>query len=314
MKIIVYDQYGPPEVLKMAGWDKPEPKENEVLVKVYASAVNPIDWKVRKGLLRMIVNNKFPKTIGADYAGVVEQTGAKHEKFQEGDEVFGMVEYIKGKAYAEYVIARPNEIYHKPESLDFEESAAIPLAALTALQALRDQPKLKKDQHVLITGSAGGVGSFAVQIAKNLGASVTAVCSTEKEDISRQLGADHIIDYKKQEVTDVNERFDIVFDTVAKYPFSKMKKLMKRKSHYVTTLPSASGYIGGLLRKLFSGKKIHTTSVKAVADDLAFLKQLADEGKLKPLIDSKYPLEQAAEAHKRSETGKARGKIILTVQ
>lgn len=145
MKIIVYDQYGPPDVLKIARWDKPEPKENEVLVKVYASAVNPIDWKVRKGLLRMIVNNKFPKTIGADYAGMVEQTGPKQEKFQEGDKVFGMVEYIKGKAYAEYVIGRPNEIYHKPESLDFGESAAIPLAALTALQALRDQAKLKKD-------------------------------------------------------------------------------------------------------------------------------------------------------------------------
>ena len=323
MKAIVYEKYGSPDVLGLAEVEKPCPKENEVLIKVRAASLNALDWRLMRGkpfVVRLMMGGIFkPKYTrpGRDFAGVVEDVGKKVIQFKPGDEVFG----VASGTCAEYVCADENNIVLKPEDISFEKAAAVPVAAITALQGLRDKGLIKPGQKVLIDGSGGGVGTFAVQIAKSFGTEVTAVCSTGNLETARSIGADHIIDYTKVDFSKSGRLYDLIFGANAYHPIFDYRRALDRNGIYVGAGGGNKSIILMVLKMLLqsllsiiSKKKMRTFMAKITKTDLANLKDLLITRKIVPVIDRSYPLSKTAEAMRYLEEGHAKGKIIITIE
>jgi NADPH:quinone reductase-like Zn-dependent oxidoreductase len=319
MKAIVYEAYGPPDVLKIKEIEKPEVSDDTVLVRVRASSVNIAEWYGMTGLfIGRIGNGLFkPKDtrLGADFAGVVEAVGKNVSDFKPGDEVFGG----RSGAYAEYVTVR-NAIAHKPANITFEEAAAVPIAALTALQGLRDFGKIQPGQKVLINGASGGVGTFAVQIAKAFGAEVTAVCSTRNVEYARSMGADHVFDYTKVDFTRNAHQHDLLLDVNGRQSWFDYKRVLKPDANVVIVGGPKTPLIGPLshviklrLASLGSSQKFSFFVAKFNREDMLVLKDLLETGKLKPFVERTYPLTQIAEAMRHLGRGHAQGKIVVTM-
>jgi NADPH:quinone reductase-like Zn-dependent oxidoreductase len=311
-------QFGPPDVMKIEEVENPHISADQVLVRVHYSSVNPVDWKIRNGSLRLLTGSKFPMRLGFDIAGEVIETGPSVTKFRKGDRVFGMLHYKQRGAYAEYTCIDEDKIALIPESLDFKEAAAVPLAALTAYQALHYKGGIESGKRVLVKGASGGVGSFAVQIAKARGAVVTGVCRTDNVELVKSLGADRVIDYRKEDFAQLPDKYDILFDAVGKRTFFGIRKRLAPSGCYITTLPNKSSdilsfFLTSLLPPFFDRKKSTYVNVQPSGPDLHNLCRLINEKKLIPLIDRVFTLEEIAEAHAYSETGHARGKIVIKI-
>ncbi|MCW5312571.1 zinc-binding dehydrogenase [Nostoc sp. KVJ3] len=310
MKAVVIRRYGAAEVLQYEDVEQPKIEPTQLLVKVGASSVNPIDWKIRKGMLSLIIGSKFPKILGFDVAGEVVEVGSGVTRFKPGDAIYGSTSF-PGGGYAEFAAIPENLAALKPTNLSYEEAAAVPLAALTALQALRDQGNIQTGQNILINGAAGGVGIFAVQIAKALGAVVTGVSSTKNLDLVKSLGSDRVIDYTQQDFTEDTAQYDIIFDAVGKRSLSETKRVLKPNGVYITTVPNPKVMLEIVLTAFLPGQKAKFLFEKPNAKDLLFLKELIEAGKIRVVIDRTYPLQELAAAHIYSETGRAVGKIAL---
>jgi NADPH:quinone reductase-like Zn-dependent oxidoreductase len=321
MKAIVLTKYGPPEVLQFTEADKPVPQDDEVLVKVHATSANAGDWHLMRAdpwLIRLMFGLRKPKVriLGADAAGRVEVVGKNVTQFQPGDEVFADVSSHGFGGFAEYVCAPENAWVIKPANVTFEQAAAVPSAAVTALQGLRDKGRIQAGQQVLINGASGGVGSFAVQIAKAFGAEVTAVCSTNKMDMVRALGADHVIDYTREDCTKNGKLYDLILDAAAFRSVAAYRRVLTLQGTYVL--------VGGSLGRLFQvmwlslwasrkGMKFTNYLVNPNKDDLSFVKQLLEAGKVTPAIDRCYPLSETADAIRHIESRAVKGKVVIAV-
>lgn len=316
MKAVVYHQYGSPDVLKLREMEKPVINQAEVLVKVHAASLNWLDWHFLTGrpyLARLMAGPLKPKhqVLGIDLAGQVEAVGANVRQFLPGDEVFGSTDH---GCFAEYVRLSEDELVKKPASITFEEAAAVPGAAVTALHALRDHGKIQPGHKVLINGASGGVGTFAVQIAKSMGAEVTGVCSTGNLDLVRSIGADQVIDYTCEDFTQNGQRYDLVFDVAAKCSFTECKKSLSSQGIYITSEFSPVLAVGGLLATMTGNQKMVPLPPKAPSNrDLVFMKGLLESGKVKPAIDRCYHLSEVRDALRYLEKGHARGKIIIKI-
>ena len=312
MKAIVCHNYGSPDVLKLEEIEKPAPGDNEVLIKVEAASVNPLDWHLLRGSpfpLRLMFGLLKPKhkVLGADVAGRIEAVGKNAKRFQPGDEVFG------GKlgGFAEYLCAPEAKIVLKPANISFAEAAAVPVAASTALQGLRDRGQIQPGQKVLINGASGGVGTFAVQLAKWFGAEVTAVCGTGNLELVRSIGADHTVDYTRQDFTRSGQLYDLIFDVVGKRSFSDCKRALKPQGIFLAMSLSP----GGLLLAMAASQKMVLMGVANInRKDLVILQQLLEAGKMKPVIDRSYTLSEVPEAIRYIEKGHARGKVAITME
>jgi NADPH:quinone reductase-like Zn-dependent oxidoreductase len=317
MKAIVYTEYGSPDVLQLKEVEKPTPKENEVLVKVQAASANPADWHLMRAepFLARLENGLFkPKItkLGADVAGRVEAVGKSVSQFQAGDDVFGELPLNVLGSFAEYVCASEDALALKPARLTFEQAAAVPLAAFTALQGLRDKGQIQPGQKVLINGASGGVGTFAVQIAKSFETEVTGVCSTRNLDLVRSIGADHVIDYTQEDFTQTGQRYDLIFDAVGNRSVSDLRRALRPNG-----ICAVAGFtsLSRLFQVMFmGGKEIGLMeTAKGNKKDLLFIKELLEAGKVIPVIDRMYPLQEVPEAIRYLEAGHARGKVIVTV-
>ncbi|MBC8504523.1 MAG: NAD(P)-dependent alcohol dehydrogenase [Anaerolineales bacterium] len=319
MKAIVRTKYGSADVLKLKDIEKPTPKENEVLVKIYAAAVNPLDKYFMRGtpfFIRFVAGLVTPKykTPGADIAGQVEAVGENVTQFQPGDEVYGD---IHNSGFAEYARVPEKLLVLKPANVSFEEAAAIPVAGLTAVQILRDQMQIKPGQKILINGASGGVGTYAVQIAKHYGADVTGVCSTGNVDMVRSIGADQVTDYTKEDFTQSGEFYDLILDNVGNRSVSELKRILAPNGMYLLNAfsPALMLQLGLQSGKSKNGGQVMRNSdvAKAIQSDLEFLKELFEAGTIKSVIDKVYPLSETPEAVRHLESGRARGKIIIAI-
>ncbi len=321
MKAIVYTQYGPPAVLQCKEAEKPGPRDGEILVKIHATSANPLDWHLVRGTpfpARLGGGLRKPKDqrTGVDIAGRVEAVGGNVTQFQPGDEVFG----IAAGAFAEYACAAENKVALKPANLSFEAAAAVPVAAITALQGLRDKGHIQSGQKVLVNGASGGVGTFAVQIARSFGAEVTGVCSTRNLDMVRSIGADHVIDYTKEDFTKNGQHYDLIYDAVGNRSVSDYKHALNPNGTCVIagfqTLPRLFEHmVLGPLRSKTGKKKVGLMGMAKVnQNDLLYMKELLEAGKVVPVIDRCYPLCETAEAVRYLEEGHARGKVVITIE
>ncbi|MCL5429607.1 MAG: NAD(P)-dependent alcohol dehydrogenase [Chloroflexi bacterium] len=319
MKAIVHYKYGSPDVLELRDIDKPVPADDEVLVRVHASSVNPVEWYGMTGLLlaRPSAGWLKPKDprLGTDYAGVVEEVGENVKDFQPGDEVYGG----RHGAYADYVCVR-DAVAPKPKSITFEQAAAIPIAGLTALQGLRDHGKIQPGQKVLINGASGGVGTFAVQVAKALGAEVTAVCSSQNVEKARSLGADHVVDYPKEDFTRSEHRYDLLFDIAGSRSWREYKRVLAPNATFVLVGGPKTpliGPVGHIIRIKLVSLRASQKVVFFIANfnraDFAVMNELIAAGKVTPVIDRQYKLKDLPEAMRYFGEGHARGKIAITM-
>ncbi|MBC6988816.1 NAD(P)-dependent alcohol dehydrogenase [Hymenobacter sp. BT491] len=314
MKAIYYTEYGPAEVLQFGEQPTPKIKSDQVLVRVRASSVNPVDWKVRDGSAKMMTDRIFPKIPGRDIAGEVAALGDEVTRFRIGDRVFGMPIGIGG-ANAEYAAVDATVLAFIPDNLSFEQAAAVPLAALTALQALHNHAKLLSGDRVLINGASGGVGSMGVQLARALGAGeITGVCGPDNVELVRSLGADRVINHKEHDFTKDISRYDIIFDAVGKTNFIDSKASLRNGGRYVTTAPNPKDVALGMLAASLSNKKMLAFMAKNRGADMSLIANWLRTDILKPVIDKTFPLAETAEAHRYSEKGGAAGKIVLTVE
>ena len=322
MKAITYTQYGTPDVLKLVETDKPIPKDGEVLVKIHAASVNALDWHLLTAdifLVRFGEGLFKPKRsrLGADMAGVVEAVGSGITQFKPGDAVYGDIEPYGSGAFAEYAAVPAKGLAPMPATASFEEAAALPVAALTALQGLRDVGKIAAGKRVLVNGASGGVGTYAVQIAKAFGAEVTAVCSTRNVEQARALGADHVIDYTKENFTQSGQQYDLILAANGYHSLGDYKRALAPGGIYVMA--------GGKTRQIFDvillgwwysrggDKKLANVMAHSSVPDLLVINELVESGKVKPAIDRTYPLEQTADALRYLGEGHARGKIVIKV-
>ena len=332
MKAMAYHEYGTPDVLKCEEVENPVPNDNQVLIKVHAAAVNPLDCGLMKGepyFMRFLFGFPKPKVTrpGRDVAGEVQAVGRGVTRFKPGDEVFGVctaggwMNKCDG-AFAEYACTLETGLAMKPDNVTFEQAAAAPIAALTALQGLRDKGQIKPGQKVLINGAAGGVGTFAVQIAKALGAEVTGVCSTRNVEMVRRIGADDVVDYTQMDFTKSAEKCDLIFDLVGNHPFVELRRVLVPHGIFVGAgvvgaPKSIVGMLGGLIStivvSLFVSQRYATFVAKANADDLNVIRELMASGKVIPVVDRVFDLSETAEAMRYQDQGHARGKVIITV-
>jgi NADPH:quinone reductase-like Zn-dependent oxidoreductase len=312
MKAVVFHAYGGNDVIGVTDMPKLSPGPDEVLIRVHAAGVNPVDWKIRQGEARFLTGWKFPKILGIECSGEIVETGAHITKFKAGDAVISTGSLRLG-AYAEYTAVLESRAFLKPESISFEEAAAIPIAGMTAAVALRDKGRIEAGKKVLINGASGGVGTFAVQIAKLYNADVTGVCSAGNAGLVKDLGADRVIDYREQDFTKTGERYDIIFDTVSSRSFSECRKALTANGVYINTLPSLSIFWDIFATSLLPGKKAATIMVGHKKADMDWLCGHLETGRLKVILDRVYPLEQVKEALNFSETGRVRGKVVLKV-
>jgi NADPH:quinone reductase-like Zn-dependent oxidoreductase len=318
MKAIVRTRYGPPDVLQFMEVEKPTPRDNEVLLKIHAASVNPLDFFTMRGapLIRLIPGVRTPKDkrIGVDVAGQVDAVGRNVTQFKPGDEVFGV---CRG-ALAEYACATEDRLARKPANTSFADAAAVPVAAITALQGLRDEGRIQQGQRVLVDGASGGVGTFAVQIANSFGAEVTAVCSTRNVDTARSIGADHVIDYTREDFTKSGQRYELILGANAHHSIFDYRRALSPDGIFVV--------VGGALARIFQamllapflsrigGKKTRFYIANMNQKDLVFLKELLETGDVVPVIDRRYPLSDVAEALRYLEAGHAQGKVVITVE
>jgi NADPH:quinone reductase-like Zn-dependent oxidoreductase len=322
LKSIIRTIYGSPDVLELRDIDRPTPKENQVLVRVHAASVNPLDWHILRGtpiLIRLMGFGLFkPKSqiLGADIAGRVEAVGTNVTKFKIGDEVFGAG--IGG--YAEYACMRDDKIVSKPANLTFDQAAAVPVAGLTALQGLRDHGKIRSGQDVLINGASGGVGTFAVQIAKAYGARVTGVCSTKNLEMVQSIGADEVIDYTKEEFWKSGKKYDLIVDTAAFQSIRESLRALTPTGTYVLAGGGSMSTPGILLSlilnpliSLIEKRRLVTFIASVKQADLVVLRELLEAGKIVPVIDQTFTLSEVPDAIRYVEKGHARGKVIITV-
>lgn len=324
MKAAIYHRYGPPDVVHILDVEEPTPKEHEVLIKVRAASINPLDWHFMRGaphLVRLMTGLGKPKItrLGVDVAGQVLSVGRDVTEFRPGDEVFGT---CRG-ALAEYACASEAALVLKPENVTSDQAASVPLAAFTALQGLRDQGQIQAGQKVLINGAAGGVGIFAVQIAKWFGADVTGVCSTRNLEMVRNIGADRVVDYTRQDFTTSGQRYDLIFDLVGNHSVSAFRRVLKPKGTYVGSggggpevhsLEILVGLIKTLFLSMFVSEKLVSLLAKANKKDLTTICELIQGGTVTPVIDRRFPLREVPEAILYLEQGHARGKVVITVQ
>jgi NADPH:quinone reductase-like Zn-dependent oxidoreductase len=323
MNAIVYTKYGPPDVLQLVEVKKPALNEEKVLVKVYAASINAGDW-------HMLTANPFPlrmtgvglfnpknTILGADISGCVEAVGRSVKQFRPGDAVFGDVFGLGSGSFSEYVSVPESALALKPSNVSFEEAAAVPVAAVTALQGLRDQGHIQPGQKVLINGASGGVGTFAVQIAKAFGAEVTAVCSTRNLEMARSIGADQVIDYSKEDFTQNGRQYDLILAVNGYHSLSAYKRALTPQGIYVFVggLPNQtfqSLFLGPLISKR-DGRKMTSVMKRANQKDLLLIRDLLEDGKIRPVIDECYPLSKTAEAFRYFEKGHTQGKVVITV-
>lgn len=313
MKAYIIEKYGTEEMLKIAQLAMPSPASRQVLVEIHASSVNPIDWKIRKGELKLISGFRFPRFLGADLSGRVIKVGDQVKRFKEGDEVYGLISALKGGAYATHLVLDESALALKPVNLNFQQAAAIPLAGQTALQGLRDRGEIQLGQQVLINGCTGGVGTFAVQIAKKFGAIVTGVCSTANQAFAHELGCDYVHDYTKEDLSLTERNYDLIFDAVGKMELSVARKLLTAQGNYVSTLPSGTLYFREFLSRLTGERKFCSILLGSNAKDLTFLKDLSESGHLKVVIDKVYDFKELPQAHHYSQQGHAKGKIVIAI-
>lgn len=313
MKAIQFESYGSSSVLRLVELEPPRPTTDECLVKVHCAGVNPVDWKIRKGYMRFLPGPSPPLVPGFDICGEVVQAGRNARKFKPGDWIYGLLDTKRGGGYAEYAVVKEPSAARKPENVSACEAAALPVAGLTAIQALRHLGGLRAGDHVLIIGASGGVGHLAVQIAQAMGARVTGVCSARNVEWVRKLGADHVIDYRKEDYTKQPFRCEVVFDAAAASSYSAGSRILTRDGVYIRTLPSAGLFLRMLTLPLTSKRRARLTMVKPSEEDLADLNRFVQAGKLRPFIERTYPLQEAAAAHDYSETGHARGKIVIRI-
>jgi NADPH:quinone reductase-like Zn-dependent oxidoreductase len=323
MKAILHTKYGPPDVLKLSEVEKPVPGDDEVLIKVHAASVNTADCYILKGepfLVRIIdggiLKPKY-KIPGSDIAGQVDAIGRNVKQFQLGDEVFGNLSSYGRGGFAEYVCAPENALALKPDNISFDEAATVPLAAVTALQGIRDIGKIRSGQKVLINGASGGVGTFALQLAKSFGAEVTAVTSTNKLEMAYSIGADHVIDYTKEDFTQIGQLYDLIIAVNGYHSIFDYKRALSSRGMYVM--------IGGSLSQMFQamllgpcismtgGKNMGTVSLRPNQEDLVFMKELLEAGKVVPVIDRRYMLNEVPDALRYLEEGHALGKVVITI-
>jgi NADPH:quinone reductase-like Zn-dependent oxidoreductase len=333
MKAVIAEQYGGVEVLELSH-DLPVPRvgPNGVLVEVHAASVNPVDWKLRKGLLDPVMPVMFPVIWGCDLSGVVKEVGPAVTLFKPGDEVYGMKDGYVAKTYrgtyAEYVVVPEKSLAAKPKTLSHEEAAAVPLTALTAWQAMVNQGRLKPGQRVLIHAGAGGVGVMAIQIAKAFGAYVAATASTRNQDLLRELGADLAIDYTREKISKVRPKFDLVLDGVGESVWAESFRVLKVGGRLVTlTVPiperrtgklrffatATRGMVVGVARGLLGGKRLAMTRAKPRGGELEKISALIEAGKIRPVVERTFPLDEIAEAHRLSEQGHVRGKLVIRI-
>ncbi len=309
MRAVVIDRYGGPEVLRIATVPRPVPKRGQVLVRSRYIGVNPKDVIVRKGKFKVATGTSFPLIIGHDIAGEVVGAGVGAD-LAEGDVVYGMINDFAGRAYAEYAAVDCGQLALAPSNIELSAAAAVPLAAQTALQMLRNNTHVKPGQTVLINGASGGVGVFAVQIAKILGAHVTAVCSHRNTELVEELGADRVIDYTKTEITGLEDRFDAVLDVFGNYDYDRMKHLLTSRGTYVQTIPSARIF-KDVAKTFVRRKRAKLVVVRSRRHQLDWLRQRIEAGQLRVVVDRSFSMEHVAEAHRYMETKRARGKVVL---
>jgi len=325
MNAITHCEYGGPEVLKLEQVEKPILNDNQVLVRVRAASVNPLDLTIKGPLLlRPLFGLRKPKEtrLGVDYAGVVEAVGKNVTNFSGDDEVFGG----KTGAFAEYIcVLADRAVVLKPANITFEQAAAVPVAAITALQGLRDKGRIRAGQKVLINGASGGVGTFAVQIAKSFGTEVTGVCSTRNVDLVRSIGADHVIDYTKEDFTKGNQRYDLIYDLVGNHSFSERRRILNPNGICVMAGLGGAGWhegfasrllgeLNGYLRSRFTTQKFIAYIAQFNKADMSILADLMQSGKVTPVIDRTFKFSETADALRYLETGHARGKVVVAVQ
>ena len=323
MKAAVYTRYGSPDVVQIKDVEKPIPKDNEVLIEVRAASVNPLDWHFMRGtpyFVRILAGLRKPKItrLGVDVAGQVEAVGRNVTQFKPGDAVFGS---CRG-AFAEYVCTSESTLVMKPDNVTFEQAASAPVAAFTVLQGLRDKGQIQPGQKVLINGAAGGVGTFAVQIAKSFGADVTGVCSTRNVDMVRSIGADRVIDYTREDFTKSGQRYDLIFDSVGNHSLLACRRVLNPKGIYIAVGgpsgrwmigPLASGITAPVLSR-FVSQKLAMVLAKPSKEDLTIMHELMETGKVTSVIDKRYRLSEVPEAIRYLEEGHARGKVVITLE
>jgi len=324
MKAILHTKYGPADELQLKEVPQPVPKENEILIKIHATTVTTSDCNVRNSTftpklfllpMRMQLGLTKPKinVLGIDLAGEVEAVGVNVKRFKEGDQVFGTPDIAMG-AHAEYIcLPEDGVLTDKPANLTHEQAAAIPLAGNTALYFIRDVGNIKAGDRILINGASGGIGTFAVQLAKYYGAEVIGVCSTTNVDMVKSIGADKVIDYTKEDFAQSGEKYDLIFDVVGKTTYPRCVNSLKEKGLFLSTLPTLAIILQSIRTSMTGGKQVKFGDAVPKIENLIFLKELAEAGKLKPVIDRRYPLEQTAEAFKYVEAGHKKGNVVITV-
>jgi NADPH:quinone reductase-like Zn-dependent oxidoreductase len=318
MQAVTIDRYGSSEVMHLSEIEKPRPGAREILVEVHCSSINPVDWKIRRGDLKLIIRGKFPRVLGIDLSGVVVQVGQAVKKFKVGDEVFGMTNPLANQfgSYAQFALVEEQKAALKPQHLSFADAASIPVAGLTAYKTFHEHAKLLAGQRVLINGASGGVGSFAVQMAKAIGATVVATCSESNNEFVRAFGADQILDYGQIDITRLEEKFDCIFDASAKLDFSKIKHLLTKNGSYVTTVPNADMVLGFLSTVVLPGKKVYLVNAgigARISQELTEIGALFGRAKVRPVITHTVSFQELAQAHKQAEAGHNRGKTVILV-
>ncbi len=323
MRAIVYTEYGPPEVLQLSEVAKPAPKDNEALIRIRAASVNPLDWHFMRGTpfaLRLAAGLRRPTAtrLGSEMAGQVEAVGRNVTQFRPGDEVFGP---CRG-AFAEYACASEGALVPKPANMTFEQAAAVPVAGLSALQGLRDKGGIQPGQRLLVNGASGGVGTFAVQIAKAFGAEVTGVCSTRNVEMVRSIGASHVVDYTREDFTRSGRRYDLILDMVGNHSLSDVRRALTAEGSLVLVGgPNEGRWLGpltGMLRAAvlsrFVRQKLRPFMAHMAKNDLLVMQELIEAGKVTPVIDRSYPLSEVPQAVRYLEEGHARGKVVISVE
>ncbi|NLF44019.1 MAG: NAD(P)-dependent alcohol dehydrogenase [Bacteroidales bacterium] len=311
MRAAIINKYGKPDVLSIEDIDIPQPLKDQILIKVNVAGLNPLDYKMRDGSLKFMTTKRFPKILGGEVAGEVVDNSQTKGEFAIGDRVFAMLDY-KGGAYGEYVAVNENWVAHIPEHIDFVNAAAVPLAGLTAFQALTEKGNIRKGMKILINGASGGVGHYAVQIAKAYECKVTAFCSASNIEMVKNLGADKVIDYNQTAVSDYKEKFHVIFDTVGIIPYRKINKMLETYGCFISTYPSP----GLVFRQSLNGflfKRAWIIMTHPSGSDLEVLGNMMKQNQLIPHIEKVYPLNEIQEAHKHLETHRVKGKLVVLI-
>jgi NADPH:quinone reductase-like Zn-dependent oxidoreductase len=312
MKAVIIGAYGGSEVLEFKDTLAPTHKDDEVVVTVHAASVNPVDWQIREGLVKMFIRMPMPGILGCDLAGEITSVGKAVKRLKLGDHVFAMMPQDWG-AQAEQVALPENLVALKPEKMTMIEAGSVGATAVTAVQALRDIAHVTTGTKLLVNGASGGVGISAVQVGKALGAEVTAVCGAASFELAKGLGADHVIDYKTTDFTKGAETYDVIFDCIGNQPYGACKRVMRGKWVHVTTMPTGGVFLRSMLNPFFTGRVVPVIA-KPTPERIVYVKSLLDEGKLRTVIDKVLPVTSVAEAQAYSKSGRAKGKIVLTFQ